>query len=325
MRKKGIYLVILLACLLGLIAVYFAVSGSGADTAAETTADSSLRIFTNYQSEITSLSVAYNGASYTFACGGGTWSTPYNPDMRPDGEKLDSLAGDIASVTAIRLVSENAAGSGEYGLDTPLLDITVGFTDGHTETYHFGDYSENASGYYFNVEGEGDVFIVSASLYSGFIVTPEELAEVDALPTVYTDEVTSVSYSSAAGVRSFAKQSTTDSDTGETTTVYVLTNEAGMTAEYTEEVGTDTVDGLAAMSFSDIADYKASAAELSSYGFDSAFTVTVYYGEGEGAGSFTVYGASVTENDGSVSRYVRIDGSDMVFKYDLYSMLSPIV
>ena len=141
--------------------------GEGEETQAEeTTVDESLVFADTTTDKIDSIHVKNSLDDYTLVRadgenGASVWSIKgenikqslYNSYL------FDSLAGYGAKLTAKELVEENASDLGKYGLDNPVADVEIKYTDGSSLSLIFGGDAPSGAYTYFAEQGSRDVYI----------------------------------------------------------------------------------------------------------------------------------------------------------------------
>jgi len=102
-------------------------------------------------------------------------------DINADPSVLSSIVINASSVTADKLVEEDAKDLSIYGLDKPIL-VSLKDKDGKEKTLEIGNLTPTKGGYYAKVSGENKVYVIGT--YSGdkLVVSKNDLR----LKTVYS-------------------------------------------------------------------------------------------------------------------------------------------
>jgi hypothetical protein len=168
--------------------------------------------------------------------------------------------------------------------------------------------------------GDGNVYLVDASLLDSFSVGLYDLVEKETIPDM--SDVVSLSLVNDSGSLTLVRSEVTvsedteaeDSETDDETTV-----EEVWTAEQADgSVTLDTdlaealVEQVTGLTWGDCVDYKADETALAAYGFDAATVTVVYTAEDGTEASFVLE----LGNDTDDGRYARIAGSSMVYLID---------
>jgi hypothetical protein len=109
--------------------------------------------------------------------------------LKIDESKVSSIATNISSLVAEKIIEEEAGDISIYGLDKPVL-ISVKMDDGTLKTLEIGNETPTKSGYYVKVKDEKKVYTIGS--YTGkilkvgkndvkardlFSIKPEEITE----------------------------------------------------------------------------------------------------------------------------------------------------
>ena len=130
----------------------------------------------------------------------GGWQITDRPGLPVDPAAMRPLLAQYEQILALRRITEQLSDPAEYGLDQPSLTVTI--TDhGSDKTYLFGDKNEYYEGYYFTVEGSGQVYLVDYAYFTASDLTVEELLLQKSLPDL--SALTAITWTSANGT-SFA-------------------------------------------------------------------------------------------------------------------------
>jgi len=92
------------------------------------------------------------------------WKVSSPGDFKMDESTVKGIAINFSSVTADKLVEENAADLAKYGLDKPVV-VTVKMEDGTVKALEVGDETPTKSGYYAKEKGSSKVYTIDS--YTG--------------------------------------------------------------------------------------------------------------------------------------------------------------
>lgn len=93
----------------------------------------------------------------------GTWKCLEDEDFALDGDLIEAFLENICHLTS-DLQIENAEDLSQYGLDTPVISVTLQW-DSNMYTLKLGDYNSMISSYYVGVNDEPTVYTGDSSLY----------------------------------------------------------------------------------------------------------------------------------------------------------------
>ncbi|MCD8299747.1 MAG: DUF4340 domain-containing protein [Clostridiales bacterium] len=171
MRKKQMItlLVILIAVVAALLAVVLGKKHATAKQEAEEEAEtvyvgafdgSDVTGFSFYSSDDDG-----NDVLLAFELEDGSWVYSGDPEMETDADTIDTFLGEMGSVSANSVI-EGVDDISEYGIDDPAQVFTVDFSDGSEEVFTFGAVNEIIGGYYLQVSGDDNVYLVNATVMS---------------------------------------------------------------------------------------------------------------------------------------------------------------
>ncbi len=300
--KRGKKLLILLLAL--------AVLGGGAFAAGKLSdkidddGESETVLFSVDADAVTDLSWTYEGSKLALTRSGDEWSYKYDSEFPLDTAQADSIISAVSEIHSHRTI-EGVEDLSEYGLDEPLVDLTV--TAGDEFSLSIG--TENATGgYRYASVGDGNVYLIESGIFDSFDIGLYDLVAKEEIPSM-TDitKFTVDAETQSLDLRYIPDSGLAYSDEY----VWFLTNGDEYTALDTEAVNTLTgsITGLTWMS---CVDYNAD--DLSEYGLDApSAIVTVYYtDDADDAEHFTLCIGAYSAN----GCYACIDGSSMVYEID---------
>ena len=212
-----------------------------------------------------------------------------------DSSVLSSIVINAGSLTADKLVEENAQDLSVYGLDNPVL-ITVKLNDGKEFTVEIGDKTPTKGGYYVKLSGESKVYVIGS--YTGDkLVIGKNGMKSKALYTITTDMITQLSMD-RNGENVFASVKGAEESWSLTQPIKGSVN---TTALY------PMLEALAATAVSEFVEE--SASDLSKYGLDKPSYVFDFNTTTAGAFKLLL-GDEKTKGS---EFYAKLDGSDEVF------------
>ena len=125
-------------------------------------------------SSITAFSYETGGTTWSYEKTGDGWICKNNEQLSLDESKIESLLGNVGSVTASDELLD-VEDFGQYGLDQPSNRVTI-VTDDQTVTYSIGDYNSIVYGYYVRRNDEDHLYIVSGGVATAFTGEADEYA-----------------------------------------------------------------------------------------------------------------------------------------------------
>ena len=319
---RGKKLALLLAALIAMIgatAAAFYLNPSDDNTAAEATS-----IFTLDTDAVTALSWTYDQQTVDLAKTDGTWSYAQDSAFPLNESYVDTMLTALSDVGATKTI-ESVSDLSQYGLDEPVCSITVS-TDTDA-TLSIGNETEMGGERYLSL-GDGNVYLVDASLLDAFAYDLYDIAQKEDLPDM--NDVTSFTIDTASGRLELVHLEDSGLAYSDHYTWFCLQDGEYLTLD--TELTADLVESVTYLAWGNCVDYKATADTLADYGLDHpAATVTVEYTEStqvdtgetdddgepiyetrEESKQFTLELGDYTDE----ACYARIAGSQMVYLVD---------
>ena len=289
MRKKNKGILILLAVLILLVAVYFGLRTWNAqqeEKAQEEQEAATVHVTDTSAEDIVSLKFNVGNGDLEFSKEDDQWYYTPDKDFPLQQSYPEDMAETVGSITAGRELTDGDS-IDAYGLDEPAYTIEYTDADGNTTELLFGDMT--GDDYYVMLNGNDTVYTVNSSVIDPFNYTLDDMARLDDYPSI--------------GSGNLVKEVITQN--GETTT-YDSEDE-----DQAEDIAA-VAGGLGAVSLSEAADYSVEDEDLDVYGLDedSRITVGATYTQDDEEQLLTLY---IGNEDGSGNRYVMLNDSRIVY------------
>ena len=289
MRKKNKGILILLAVLILLVAVYFGLRTWNAqqeEKAQEEQEAATVHVTDTSAEDIVSLKFNVGNGDLEFSKEDDQWYYTPDKDFPLQQSYPEDMAETVGSITAGRELTDGDS-IDAYGLDEPAYTIEYTDADGNTTEFLFGDMT--GDDYYVMLNGNDTVYTVNSSVIDPFNYTRDDMARLDDYPSI--------------GSGNLVKEVITQN--GETTT-YDSEDE-----DQAEDIAA-VAGGLGAVSLSEAADYSVEDEDLDVYGLDedSRITVEATYTQDDEEQLLTLY---IGNEDGSGNRYVMLNDSRIVY------------
>lgn len=289
MRKKNKGILIFLAVLILLVAVYFGLRTWNAqqeEKAQEEQEAATVHVTDTSAEDIVSLKFNVGNGDLEFSKEDDQWYYTPDKDFPLQQSYPEDMAETVGSITAGRELTDGDS-IDAYGLDEPAYTIEYTDADGNTTELLFGDMT--GDDYYVMLNGNDTVYTVNSSVIDPFNYTLDDMARLDDYPSI--------------GSGNLVKEVITQN--GETTT-YDSEDE-----DQAEDIAA-VAGGLGAVSLSEAADYSVEDEDLDVYGLDedSRITVEATYTQDDEEQLLTLY---IGNEDGSGNRYVMLNDSRIVY------------
>ncbi len=103
------------------------------------------------------------------------WKVQGEKDFPLDQNRVEFMLGAVSSLTADKLVTENATDLEQFQLAEPVLLIKFQDSEGNEKTIAVGEESLSGGGRYAYCDDSSTIYIVPTSIYSNFDYTKKEL------------------------------------------------------------------------------------------------------------------------------------------------------
>lgn len=242
MKKKGIRLLLLLVAAGILAAVFLILNHKNKEEEARKakeeeekeefyTEDGVLLYSFDYE-DMKQISFTYEENSYSFTKNDGVWTYDADPEFPIHQVYLETKAAKLAEIYVDREIEATDSSKAEFGLDNPVVSVSLSLEDGEKYTFLMGNRNDTVGAYYMYDETTGKYYLRDGSLIVAFGdgFSLYDLVELEDLPAVSNTEITHIYIN------------------GE------------------ENKNMDNISNVVALEFSSGVNYKATDAEMESYG-----------------------------------------------------------
>ncbi len=206
-KNKALPLVIMAAVLAALIAGYGILSAYNAKKAAEEAeaeaVTSKVEVLKKEKAIPVAFSYDINGSVLAFSYDNEKWVYTEDATFPIDNSAVATMVAGLTDVKAVSVVDTEGADVAAFGLETPQLTLDVKYSDGSEYTFKFGIVNSYNGHQYMSFTGSDDVYMVEATLASGFNKELKSLysAEIWSLQNdaITAEDVTSVVIETADG------------------------------------------------------------------------------------------------------------------------------
>lgn len=277
-KKQSLTILILLAVLILLGGVYLLAGNYQKDKEKKENTTKSVSLYKFKESNITKLHYKNSNADITFVKEEDSWKMENDKDFPVDQSKVTTMVGDMAAVTASRVITKNCKDLSEYALDSPSLVVEVTDKNGKTESISYGLESAAAEGCYaYTGENTKEVYVVPSNVTDDFSYTQAQLMKLPDTPEISAQYVTAYEVDKKKGTDFAANY---DNKKAKYKDIYGwdITKAYKQTVAGDED-GLQTVfSSLASLEYTEGVVYHATAKEEKQYGIsDPKYTVNVRY------------------------------------------------
>ena len=114
---------------------------------------------------------------------GDDWQVKSRAGLPIDSAALALLLQPLEQMLALRVITEDCKQIEEYGLDQPILTLTLSEGDS-SKTYLFGNFNSHYKGYYCMIKGTKAVYLLSESYLLPYDTTLTELLRTEHFPSI---------------------------------------------------------------------------------------------------------------------------------------------
>ncbi|HHW00702.1 MAG TPA: DUF4340 domain-containing protein [Clostridiaceae bacterium] len=185
--RNVIILVVVLAILTG---SYIFLKNRDQGNSSDDDSNDIIKIFDLELSKIKEMTVETPEGVFEFEKKDEEWTVVSPAGLKADKNEISSIASNIYSLSADKLVEENPADLSIYGLDKPVV-VTVKTEDGVTKALEIGDQTPTKSGYYVREKGGDKVYVIGSYTGGRLKITKNSIRDKQ-LFTVEQDDITAL-------------------------------------------------------------------------------------------------------------------------------------
>lgn len=304
--KRSKKLIVLIAILVVLVVAVTIISKLTAPQ--PTTADGNDISLAIEPGTITKLAWDYGGESLSISRDGEIWSYDGDSAFPLDQDYPEAMLDTLKRLSASRML-ENPAGMSEYGLDTPSLVITV-TADGTETVLQVGDMNAVTSEYYLTIGTDGAVYLIDSKLSDAFSKGLYDIVQLEGFSSITS--VDRMTIQNGSGVLEIYSEE----DPADTSALlwYAL-GEDGEPIALDAGAANTLVNYSRGFTWDACVNYRATAEDLTEYGFDGTVRVTMEYTATAEDGTETTGVVDLLFGDpvGEEQRYAKLVDSDMVY------------
>ena len=308
LKKLSILLIILLLC----VAAFFLIRLFSKDP--EPIDAASLRLYPADTEDITELSWTRGGETTSLVKQDGSWRLKDAPLAPVDQSYPLFMLSAIDELVPIETLTKFESDPAVYGLDAPTCVISVIGSD--SRTFRIGSPAEEGGYYLKSSAAEDRIYVITKSLLDDFSYGEADIIKLESLPVM--SDVVGIEISDQDGdlaIRYFEDPEEAGG-TGDSNW-YVSEDEGPWQAADLAKIS-ERASGIINLKWASCASYHAEDDELEAYGLgSSAVRAVIEYRSG--VSDVASIALLIGNTEGS-QRYVRLDGSRMVYLVDQSSV-----
>lgn len=247
--------------------------------------------------DITELTVENQEGKYVFTKDGEEWKLSLPHTFRFDNNAINSLAINVSSLTATKVIEENATNLAQYGLEAPEV-ITIKLKDGSVKVVEVGDETPTRTGYYAKEQGSSRVCLIDSYTGEKLKISENEI-RVKTLFDVAPENITAFAMD-RRGEKLFTSKKVDD-------TTWTMDYPINAKIELTE-----VMPMVQAVAETSVIDYvEDNATDLSQYGLDNP-AYAFEFETSDGKQKLLLGKEKVKDSE----IYAKLDGSNEIFTID---------
>ncbi len=296
-KKRNI--IIMLAVLVLLIGAVLAVNYFVQDQEDADISDTqSIEIFKVEKDQIVQVSANVKGEEFAFAKDGDNWMLKDRPDVKLKSSTVSLFVSEFASISGEQKIADAADDLSIYGLDQPQGSYTVDLADGTQKQFAVGNSDPISGSYYFKMGDDPAVYTIYSSKADTLLKPLSDYRDTTFL-TVNPENLSYVFIQNAANTIELVLETTGEGeDQASEWKMYQPMQRTLDSQRFSENI-MEPISSLSIESFVE---------DGQDHGLGNpAATVTLSDTDGV---SQTMY---IGDVDADGNRYVRLDGSDMVY------------
>ena len=278
-KGKRLAILIVVAVLFGAGSVLLQQNTSQQQAAkdAATTADKPVLMTLDTQ-DATALRYTRDGETVDLSMQNGQWVYTPRTAFALDSDKVQTMLSSLATVDAVRSVTDNSDALADYGLAQPALRITATAGDGTAQTLLVGDQNVATGNYYAAMEGKAEVYTISSDVYNAFDLPLMDLLIAEAYPSVSTEAVTGLTYADQGGQTTLEYHANGDASAYSSAFQWFRKGVDGALAPVDSDAVDTYLSAATAITYAGTAND--TKADLATYGLDAPkLTLTLHYTE----------------------------------------------
>ena len=191
MTKRSVRIIIALAAVAAMVAVYFLVRGlpSQDEESPPGPVAERIRPIEVDQSEVVRVELQGRGSDLVLNRGEAGFEVEYPYDVEFRTASIGRVSAAFSRLVANRIVSEDPESPAEFGFAPPQATATYTLADGTSNTIEIGNQTPNQNGYYFRVAGDPTVYVASDFYIEPFLLRVDDLRD-RSLPNIPLESIT---------------------------------------------------------------------------------------------------------------------------------------
>lgn len=190
--KKGkvIKLVLAIFLLVALVGGYvFMTVKQKSEEETESSDDDSFNIVSVVQDGINKISYDKDGTEIVLSLKDDTWECQTDPKCKVDQYKAKNMLDKLTDLDATRKIQGDEVDLDAFGLKEPTKVIRYSNENGEESVFTFGMYNKTVDKYYFQKNGDDNVYLVDTTLFNLCDYDLLGLAEVEEYPSLGSQDV----------------------------------------------------------------------------------------------------------------------------------------
>lgn len=172
--RNAVILIVVVGLLFG--AYMFINKQKPADSKNKPADSNAIKITEIDKDKIVAMTIENKGEKLVFEKKDKDWVLTSPSNIKYDATKIDTIAVRAASLSADKVIEENATDLDQYGLKNPVT-VAIKISDGTGKNFEIGDETPTKDAYYFKLNDNNKVYIVSNNIAETFIITKNDIKD----------------------------------------------------------------------------------------------------------------------------------------------------
>ena len=312
-KKQFITLMSLVALMVLVIGLYYIVPKGENSDSDENEETQTISIENIEKEQVSEISIQKDDKTIQLIKKGSEWKFSDKKNVPVNTELIDGMLGALSPVEAVTELDYVKEQESDYGLDKPVMVVSILTRDGEKHEYSLGGSVPVEGGYYASVSANQEkLYAISDAFYKAFYVEEKDIYQGDEAPEINSSYVSEVSVQNREGKDFYAREVSEEEQVDFYSTWNIEKPYSDAVAANSNKIN-ELQSKFASFNITEMVEYKAD--HLESYGLDKpAATVKVkYFTLREGAEEST----KEDVNGNEVSYVKKEDRENKVFSFSI--------
>jgi|GEM_PF-3846444 len=254
------------------------------------------------------------------------WKYDQDEDFPADSTLISSMIVKASNIVATRKITDISDNLNDYGMNDPILSITLTSSDSVDTQITVGSQNKISSEYYLRINAEDIIYTIDSALVSAYSADLYDLAELETIPTLSGDTISSINIQNGSNLFEIINDGEYGKDMQGASTWYLKSP-----FEYLRGIESYKFDDyltiLENFAYYKLAAYNITEDDLKAYGlYDSQRYIDIIYGSSDNEKKLRLSIGNVDESESYYYVYlVQYEGLSISQSKRIYLMTSDTV